>query len=675
MNRPEPRHEPRSELRKPRICVLTYKSLTRLLVDAELKYRKRADVVLDEVILDDAIAHGRALQAQGETDVLVSAGSNAVLLRAQLDIPVVSIEVTGFDLLQGLQRAREVSDRIGMVVFKETMPSLGSLKEMLSVNVIQHSYETLDEARLAFAALQRQGVEVVLGSSLIVDLAAQHGMQGVLVYTSNSIERALEEAIQIGETALRQAARYDNLNAAFAHLHEAILTVDPRHRITAINPLMQKALGLDDADAPRRLVGERLPDVATELSLAGILSGQEDEVDVVVRLVTGSYLMNRTAIVERGEITGALLTLRDTFAIQRADSTIRSQPRPKAVGARYSFDAIAGTSPSLLHARSVAERCARTSSTVLITGETGTGKELFAQAIHNASARSRGPFVALNCASFPESLLESELFGYDPGSFTGARKAGRLGLFEAAHTGTVFLDEIGDMPISLQTRLLRVLQEREIVRLGSNSPTAIDVRVIAATHRPLQEHIAKGSFRSDLFYRLNILHLRLPALRERADDIAVLALRLLQAKLRDSGRAVPAQAVLTPLLPHLQQHDWPGNIRELENLMERFAVFLQSQRNLAEVDYAQFLLEAPELAPGKAQALAALLTPRTAALPVRDDAPKRAGKRQRLTDAELLQALEQHPGNRDQIAESLGISRTTLWRRLAALDATRAGSA
>ena len=641
-------------LHKPRIHVLTYKALTGLVLQARARVHDQAVISVDEYILDDAIARGRQLQQQGEIDVLVSAGSNAVILRSQLDIPVVSIEVTGFDLLLAFQRAKVFAERVGMVVFRDAMPELASVKDLLKIDLVQMSYETVANAAECLQALRQQGVTVVVGSSLIVDLAEQQGLHGLLVYSSDSIERALEKAIQIGDSAIRQAQKYENLNATFAHLHEAILAVDTRHCITAINPLMQKILGLGDEN----LIGLRLPDVATELSLAGVLSGQDDELDGVTQLRRGTYLMNRTAIIEHGLNAGALLTLRDTSAIHRADTTIRSHRKSRSGVARYTFDAITGKGAALSHARAVALRCARTSSTVLITGETGTGKELFAQAIHNASARQRGPFVALNCASFPESLLESELFGYEEGSFTGSRKGGKLGLFESAHTGTVFLDEIGDMPISLQTRLLRVLQEREVTRLGSNAPIAIDVRVIAATHRSLEASIVQGSFRADLYYRINILLVPLPPLRERLDDLQELARQLLDTKLREQGSPLPTDQVLLPLLPLLMQYRWPGNIRELENLMERFAVFLDGVRQAASVDYALFQHELPELT-------GALVGP---GVPVANLPEPMA----EIDDAQIQAQLLAHKGNRQSVALALGISRTTLWRRMREMESSPA---
>jgi propionate catabolism operon transcriptional regulator len=222
--------------------------------------------------------------------------------------------------------------------------------------------------------------------------------------------------------------------------------------------------------------------------------------------------------------------------------------------------------------RTLAERYAATEGTVLITGESGTGKEMVAQGIHNASARRDRPFVAINCAAFPEALLESELFGYEEGAFTGSRRGGRAGLFEAAHTGTIFLDEVGDVPVTLQTRLLRVLQERQVLRLGSNDPTPVDVRVVAATNRDLKKEIARGAFREDLYYRLNILPIHVPPLRERRDDVGPIA----EALLRDAlGRHRAPDALpnaLATVLPWLGAYAWPGNVRELENVLERIAV-------------------------------------------------------------------------------------------------------
>ncbi|MBN3729283.1 sigma-54 interaction domain-containing protein, partial [Burkholderia sp. Ac-20379] len=237
-----------------------------------------------------------------------------------------------------------------------------------------------------------------------------------------------------------------------------------------------------------------------------------------------------------GAATGSVLTFQESRAVERLDRTLRSQPHAQRFSARYRLDDVIGESAAMAHVRELARRYAKSDATVLILGESGTGKEMIAQSLHALSARRAFPFVAMNCGAFPEALLESELFGYDDGAFTGARRGGKAGLFEAAHRGTLFLDEIGEMPLSLQSRLLRVLQEREVVRLGSTEPIRIDVRIVAATHRSLLDAVEAGSFRADLYYRLNILNIALPPLRERPADIAALAAELLAQTARREPR-------------------------------------------------------------------------------------------------------------------------------------------
>jgi propionate catabolism operon transcriptional regulator len=302
----------------------------------------------------------------------------------------------------------------------------------------------------------------------------------------------------------------------------------------------------------------------------------------------------------------------------------------------------------------LAQRYAVTASTVLITGESGTGKELLAQGIHNISGRHRGPFVAINCAAFPESLLESELFGYQEGAFSGSRKGGKTGLIEAAHRGTLFLDEIGDMPVSLQTRLLRVLQEREVLRLGATEPISIDIRIIAATHQDLSEAIAAGEFRSDLYYRLNILRLQTVPLRERSEDLADIARAILQRLNGDKPASSVQEKLLNALLPRLMTYHWPGNIRELENIIERAALSAEDLLQGAVIDDRNLALVIPELLKGQALHQAPDEAPVT-------DLKSIAREKEKQYVREMLKACD---GNLAQTAAQLGISRSTLWRRL-----------
>jgi len=314
---------------------------------------------------------------------------------------------------------------------------------------------------------------------------------------------------------------------------------------------------------------------------------------------------------------------------------------------RRGLNDLRGDSPAMQQLRQTVVLYARSPSTVLIEGETGSGKELVAQAIHRESPRkdANRPFVAVNCGAIAESLLESELFGHEDGAFTGARRGGHAGLFEAANGGTLFLDEIGEMPLGLQTRLLRVLEEREVMRVGGTRPVPIDVRVISATHCDLEARVRDGRFRADLFYRLAVLRLALPPLRARVQDIAP----LLEWSLKGALAALDARphpnllAELKACTPLLTGYAWPGNVRELRNLTERLALFLAAEP-LQALTPGFMLSVAPELARGAAPANAA-------AGPSRES---------------VAAVLARFGGQRDLAADHLGISRTTLWRRLKA---------
>ena len=265
----------------------------------------------------------------------------------------------------------------------------------------------------------------------------------------------------------------------------------------------------------------------------------------------------------------------------------------------YAAESILGKSPAVLHIRELLLKLAHTDSTVLITGESGTGKELAAKVLHYQSRRRHGPFVAVNCAAIPENLLESELFGHEKGAFTGAHRQ-RLGKFESADGGTIFLDEIGDMPPAMQTKILRVLQERAFERVGGTAPMRVNIRLLAATHRDLLSAIAGGSFREDLYYRLNVVPVHLPPLRERKEDITILADFFLQSH-RDS-LGIARKRFSSGALTRLTEYPWPGNIRELDNIVQR-AMLLSSGEEITEAEMAGIL------GPGTAKALERFIEP------------------------------------------------------------------
>lgn len=625
---------------RPRLWVISYKSLSQLIDSLLPEYAPFADIHIVDTLLEDALHTAQDLMRSHKADVFLSAGANGKLLRHHVAVPVAIIKVTGFDILHALRRAQALTDRIALLTYEEIGREAERVRPLLSFDLAIRTYRTIAEARDAFNDLVAEGYQAFLGSSLVVELAEQANRHGVLVYSANAVREALNDALELARVARIEEAKGERLNAILRHLHEGVLAVDMDHRIEAMNPALEQLLGVSGAWA----IGRPLAEVAPGLSLAATLREGLSDVNSVERHNGRQVIVSRVPIVEGSSRTGAMLTCQDAAAVERADRRLRQQTRPRSQRARYGLEQVLGRSTAITRARNIAMRYADAGATVLITGESGTGKELFAQGMHNASHRRGGPFVALNCAAVPETLLESELFGYEEGAFTGSRRGGKGGLFEAAHQGTLFLDEIGDMPASLQTRLLRVLQEREVLRLGGTEPIPVDVRVIAATHRDLRSRIREGLFREDLYFRLNILHLHLPPLRARRDDIPVIATDLLRQALGRLGSSADPAQLLQHALPRLIGHDWQGNVRELENVIERLAVFhgeIDGESDLA--------LIAPELfsAPLTTQPASAL-EDNTSAL------------------YQLQRALTECQGDRKAAAAQLGISRTTLWRRLRA---------
>ena len=319
-------------------------------------------------------------------------------------------------------------------------------------------------------------------------------------------------------------------------------------------------------------------------------------------------------------------------------------------GAKYSWESIIGHAPSMQDVKHMASRSAKTQSNVLIVGESGTGKELFAHAIHNDSLKAEGPFIKINCAAIPKDLLESELFGYDEGAFTGAKKQGKIGKFELANGGTIFLDEIGDMPMNMQVKILRVLQEKEIERIGSHKTIPVDCRIIAATNKNLQEAIKEGQFREDLYYRLNVINIEVPPLRCRKEDMDVLTFKLMNKLSDQLGRYV--NSISNEALEALKAYNWPGNIRELENIIER-AINLTDKECIEIQHLPSYLLEyqsVPKDKPETKTIHQPLMTLRDAV--------------EEVEKATIIRTLKAVSGNKLQAAKLLEISRTSLYEKV-----------
>jgi transcriptional regulator with PAS, ATPase and Fis domain len=434
----------------------------------------------------------------------------------------------------------------------------------------------------------------------------------------------------------------------------ALVIVDKEGYITLMNQTYLDILEMKKED----VIGKYILDITPNSALIEILkTGRIDSAELW-SIKGHETIVSRIPIIKNGQIIGAIAKsfsldmYRDKLPVKKLQITekelnIYKEEARNFYRAKWEFSDLIGQSTEFLSIKSIAEYVSHSTSTLLITGESGTGKELFAQAIHNASIRKSGPFIRINCAALPDTLLESELFGYEEGSFTGARKGGKQGKFELARGGTIFLDEIGDMPLAMQTKMLTVLQERTVERIGGTAPIAVNARVIAATNRNLEELVAKQAFRQDLYYRLNVVRLSIPPLRKRQGDVLLIAEDLINRINRNLITAITG--ISDQVRELLQNYSWPGNVRELENLLERAV-------NMADMNHENYL---------KIQHFPSLLEESSYEINVPDvENIKLTEAIETLEKQIISQALTKTAGNKVKAAKILGIHSSALYRKL-----------
>ncbi|HYE80998.1 MAG TPA: sigma-54-dependent Fis family transcriptional regulator [Clostridia bacterium] len=383
-----------------------------------------------------------------------------------------------------------------------------------------------------------------------------------------AVFRDITDVIELAEEITNLKEMQSMLEAIFHSTQDAISVVDQKGLGVMINPAYTRITGLPEKD----VIGKPATvDIAEGESIHMKVIKTKKPVKGALMKVGPAHkevLVNAAPIIVDGELRGSVGVIHDMSEITKLTSELKNaKDIIRSLEAKYTFEDIIGKDPLLLAAIEKARKAAEIPVTVLLRGESGTGKEIFAHSIHNASERKYRKFVRVNCSAIPETLLESELFGYEEGAFTGAKKGGKKGLFEEASGGTIFLDEIGEIPQGTQSKLLRVLQEREFVRVGGNKSINIDVRVIAATNVDLEAAIDGGRFRADLYYRLNVLPIKIPPLRMRKGDIYDLSIFFIKKFNQQYGRNV--QDIAHQAVQKLKEYNWPGNVRELENVIGR----------------------------------------------------------------------------------------------------------
>ncbi len=438
------------------------------------------------------------------------------------------------------------------------------------------------------------------------------------------------------------------LEEALGHAYEGIIITDADGYILKTNEAYARFLGMRQAD----MIGRHAVEVVENTRMHIVAKTGIPEIAQLQRIRGHEMICHRIPIFEQGKVVAVvgkvmfrdvddLFTMTGRFAALKKELEFYKDELHRRGGAKHSFLQIVGTSAVLERAKALARKVARSDTTVLLEGESGTGKELFAHAIHLESTRALGPFVKVNCAAIPETLFESELFGYKAGAFTGAHRGGKKGKFVLAEKGTIFLDEVSELPLGMQVKLLRVLQEREVEPVGAEEPEPIDVRIVAATNKDLEALVHEGAFRQDLYYRLNVLRLEIPALRDRTEDIPLLADTLLRSLEKETG--IPVDGIDPEVEALLRTYAWPGNVRELRNVLEQ-ALYVKTGRAIRRSDLPPAVSGEPA---GDA-----------------DEACTLKVHLRRTEQAAIRQALRETKGDKLAAAARLGISKSSLYAKI-----------
>ena len=597
------------------------------------------------------IGGAKAQQAEKEgAQVIVSRGGTASIIRQKVNVPVVEIQVTGYDVLRVMRPLIGAGKTAGIVGYFNVVKGCRYVCDILGISsrefILPTDYTEIDwdeiRARLR-RIIEEEGVDVLIGDTVAFANCVGNLGREVLLITSGreSILRAVEEAanlLSVREEEQKNAQRFE---AVLNFVHDGVLATDQCGLLTVVNPVAEKIFDVQRDE----VLGLPVTSVIQDTRIDKVLASGSPEFDQLQQAPAGHILTNRIPIRVDGEVKGVVATFQEVSQIEAAERKIRQNLYGKGMVTRYTFRDILTRDPQMKRLIKLAKDYAKTNATILIQGESGTGKELFAQSIHAYSPRAQGPFVAINCSALPPPLLESELFGYVEGAFTGAKRSGKIGLFEMAHNGTIFLDEIGEMDRTLQARLLRVLEERQVMRLGSDSLIPVNIRVLAATNQDLRRLASQGTFRVDLLYRLNVLNLPMTPLRQRKVDIAYLAEYFLSRYQTEHRRRI--EAIPPQISELLERYEWPGNVRELKNVMERLVLSAESGR--IEADTVRLLLEEMQEIwkhPAIGAELPDLLS----------------GTLQQIKQRVIAQVLQFEGGNKSRAAKRLGVDRATIDR-------------
>lgn len=563
-------------------------------------------------------------------------------LAGMISTPVVLLDPAPLDFLEAFLVAKQYSPHVIPYIgyaHHSLLDDLHQLELMLDAEIKLWTYTDNEERKKVLARIPHRAIDlaVVTSDSVGALVQSNRGRAIMVKWRKHAILSALRTATQLVSSKREEVDKNRWLQLLLDNINDGVISSGGEDKIAVFNKRAGAYLGI----SPREIIGEKIGNLPENHILKTFMRIDQEAGSQICTYKDKTFLVNKTFLNPRQQI----VTFKDESEIVKLQTVLRRECVKKGMVAKYKFADIIGSSKKTENLIKIAQKYAQSNITLLIIGETGVGKEVYAQSIHNFSNRRTGPFVAINCATIPENILESELFGYEGGSFTGALKEGKKGLFELANGGTIFLDEIAEMSASLQARLLRVVQNKEIMHLGGDNLIPIDVRIIAATNQDLQQAILDRTFRQDLYYRLFTLQLHITPLREHMEDIPELVGHFLRASAVKFQKTPPKPSQV--FLKALMEYHWPGNIRQLESVIERYALLYDEEDD----EIAQQLIQ--EL---------------TGAAPIsqrsddKDNMTISIGSLKNM-EKQIMRELSERYKIGD-LAQLLEVSRTTLWRKL-----------
>ncbi|SKC57157.1 sigma 54-interacting transcriptional regulator [Maledivibacter halophilus] len=633
------------------LAISTYPELTQMLKEISKELGVAISIYEGGIMRD---GHLYAKKMENKFDIIISQGGTLEAIKEIVTIPVVSIEISTADILRALLEAKEkFKKKIVLFCYRsEKLSKLQNLKDILNVDFEVVNYGNKKEFEEKVDKIFNKSEFTLVGmGSCMLETSKGRDVDAVIIKSNrNSVRQAIIDAKNICDLSKREKEKSERLKIIIDYSSEGIIAVDKQGFITTFNPVAEKIFDLE-SDI---VLGRNISDLKDYYYLNMVYGDEGYKLDEIIKINNIQLIINRIPIIVEDEKSGLIITLQEISKLQKLEQNVRNKLYNKGLIAKHRFGEILGSSKAIKEAIDNGIRFGKTSTTILIQGETGSGKELFAQSIHNISDRKDKPFVAVNCAALPENLLESELFGYEEGAFTGAKKGGKLGLFEMAHGGTIFLDEIGEIPLSLQSRLLRVLQEKEVLRIGGDYIVKVDVRIISATNIDLYKMVKEHKFREDLYFRLNILNLKIPPIRDRKEDIPILVNEFIGRMNREHNKKI--EGLTENAMKLLMAYSWPGNVREIQNFVERM-VILSDYPTIEEKFIRNLFIQSF----GRENEIEKL----------EEDKNTIKVKVGTLKDMEL-QLIEElnniFDSNKILLAEKLGISRTTLWKKMKEME-------